>query len=51
MPKEVLYKKLWLQRGSTAYELYFSKEQDAKKKLDAHIKQIYDNYAALTGKV
>lgn len=48
MPKEVLYKKVWLQRGSLAYELYFSKEEGAKKKLDAHMNEIFKNYTKLT---
>jgi hypothetical protein len=46
--KQVLYKNLWLQKGSVAFELYFSKEEGARKKLDKHLKEIETNYKELS---
>lgn len=47
--KEVLYKGLLLQRGSKAYELYHdTKDPDAKKKLEKHIKEVLQQYKELT---
>lgn len=42
--KAVPYKDTWLFPGSTAYELYFSKEQDARAKLDKHLKEVNQRY-------
>lgn len=49
MPKQVLYKGLWLQRGSLAYELYHdTKDPDAPTKLAKHIKDVLQRYKDLT---
>lgn len=42
--KAIPYKDTWLFPGSTAYELYFSKEQDARAKLDKHLKEVNQRY-------
>lgn len=46
--KEPEYKGVTLKRGSKAYELYYDKSEDAKKKLDKHLKEVFANYEQLT---
>lgn len=53
MKNAVFYKNSWLMKGSKAKELYdlwnASKDDDAKKKLDKHCKEVSDNYRKLIG--
>ena len=38
------YKDTWLFPGSVAFELYYSKEPDARAKLDKHLKEVNQRY-------
>lgn len=40
--KGVQYKKLFLVEGSEAYKLYLENTPESRKKLDLHIKSLYD---------
>ena len=42
--RAIPYKDTWLFPGSVAFELYFSKEPDAKAKLDKHLKEVNQRY-------
>jgi hypothetical protein len=47
--KEVLYKGVWLQKGSQCYELYHDKKDpEAKKKLERLHREVCARYSELT---
>ena len=48
--KEVLYKDMLLQKGSLAYELYFDKDPEARKRLDLHLKEVNQKFYSIYGK-
>lgn len=47
MNKAVEYRGILLMPGSQAYELFHSKDSDAKKKLDKHMKEVEQRHKEL----
>lgn len=46
----VQYKKLFLTKGSEAYELFLQDTPESRKKLDLHIKSLYDKEKELVAR-
>ena len=49
--KFVLYKGLYLQRGSVAWELFHANEPDRLTKLDKHLKEVHNLEKQLLSKL